>query len=156
MLADRKVWLEVVTLVVPNLNDSEEELRDAARFLAGVSPDIPWHVTAFHDDYKMAGRGSTQATRLLRAAEIGREEGLRFVYAGNVPGSVGEWEDTRCPSCAAVVVKRRGFRVLEKRVGAGGACAACGALVPGIWSAGAPAVPQERLDEGLALQARTL
>jgi pyruvate formate lyase activating enzyme len=138
----RGIWLEVVTLVVPGLNDSEEELRDAARFLAAVSPDIPWHVTAFHDDYKMTDRGATGARRLLRAAEIGREEGLRWVYAGNIPGQVGEWEDTRCARCAAAVVKRRGFRVVKRRLDEGGGCLSCGTKVPGIWSVGALPVPQ--------------
>lgn len=129
----RGVWLEVVTLLVPGMNDTDEEVRDAARFLAGVSPDIPWHVTAFHDDYRMRDRGSTPASRLVRAAEIGREEGLRYVYAGNLPGAVGNLEDTRCAGCGFAAVERTGYRIRRNRVGAG-ACARCGAGIPGMWT----------------------
>jgi len=132
-LKRRGFWVEVVTLVVPGLNDTDEELRDAARFLARLDADLPWHVTAYHDDYRMEGRGGTPPSRLLRAAEIGREEGLRFVYAGNLPGRVGEWEDTRCPSCAVPVVVRRGFRVVRCAVGGDGACPSCGVRLPGLW-----------------------
>ena len=96
--SSRGFWVEVVTLVVPGHNDSDEELRDAARFLASLSPDLPWHVTAFHPDYRMAGTPPRQpSATLLRAAEIGREEGLRYVYAGNLPGRVGDGETTFCP-----------------------------------------------------------
>src|SRR5205814_5586825 len=85
MVHERGLWLEVVTLVIPGFNDGDEELRQAARFLASVSPDIPWHVTAFHQDYKMTEPDATPAETLMRAAEIGTAEGLRFVYAGNLP-----------------------------------------------------------------------
>jgi len=132
-LVARGLWVEVVTLVIPGWNDSDEELADAARFLASVSPDIPWHVTAFHDDYKMSDRGGTPVSSLLRAAEIGRREGLRFVYAGNLPGRVGDGEDTRCPGCATVVVERRGFRVLGIRLTADGQCPSCRTSIPGLW-----------------------
>ena len=90
-------WLEVVTLVVPGFNDSDAELKDIARFLAGISPDIPWHVTAFRQDYKMTGPGHTPPEPLIRAAAIGRAAGLRYVYAGNLPGSTADLENTRCP-----------------------------------------------------------
>src|SRR5690242_10686502 len=83
------VWVEIVTLLVPGFNDSEAELRGLTRFLAGVSVDIPWHVTAFHQDYKMTGPENTTAAMLQRAAAIAREAGLRYVYAGNLPGRVG-------------------------------------------------------------------
>lgn len=133
-LKARGFWVEVVTLVIPGLNDSEEELRDAARFLGGLDRDIPWHVTAYHDDYRMEGRGGTPARSLLRAAEIGRKEGLRFVYAGNLPGRVGEWENTCCPACGVPVVERRGFRVVRNAVAAGGRCPDCGERLPGLWT----------------------
>lgn len=134
-LVARGVWVEVVTLVVPGFNDSDEELRDAARFLVGVSRDIPWHVTAFHDDYRMTGLGGTPVRRLLRAAEIGREEGLRFVYAGNLPGRVGDHESTRCPGCGRTVVARSGFRVLSNHLAPGGRCPSpsCGLTIPGLF-----------------------
>ena len=127
-------WVEVVTLVVPGMNDSAEELRDAARFLVSVSPDIPWHVTAFHPDYRMDDRPPTSIRSLLRAAEIGLEEGLRFVYAGNLPGAVRNLENTYCPGCSTLLVERTGFRVLRNAIGADGACPGCRRAIPGVWS----------------------
>jgi pyruvate formate lyase activating enzyme len=129
-------WLECLTLVIPGFNDSEEELRDAARFIASVSKDVPWHVTAFHPDYKMDGTPPTPARTLLRACEIGAEEGLNFVYAGNVPGGVGEWENTRCPSCRTTLVERRGFVVTKNLLAGDGKCFHCGATIPGFWEGG--------------------
>lgn len=135
MAHERGLWVEVVTLIVPGFNDSNDELWDAARYIASVSPDIPWHVTAFHPDYKMIEPGRTPASTLLRAAEIGAEAGLRYVYAGNLPGATGEWEDTRCPSCNATLIHRRGFVVLQNRLAeTGGRCPKCGTPIPGIWS----------------------
>ena len=134
LVYERGIWLEVLTLVIPEFNDSEEELRRAASYIASISKDIPWHVTAFHPDYKMNDRGATPASKIVRAAEIGAEEGLRFVYAGNVPGRVGEWENTRCPECRATVIERFGFRVLANRL-QGGACPECGYKLPGRWDA---------------------
>src|SRR5512132_2128262 len=134
LVYERGIWLEVLTLVIPGFNDSEEELRRAASTIASISKDIPWHVTAFHPDYKMNDRGATPASKIVRAAEIGAEEGLRFVYAGNVPGRVGEWENTRCPECRATVIERYGFRVLANRLSAG-ACPKCGYKLPGRWDA---------------------
>lgn len=132
-LIARHIWTEVVTLVVPGLNDSDPELGSIASFLVSVSPEIPWHVTAFHPDFEMADRESTSATTLRRAAEIGRQAGLKFVYAGNLPGRTGELEDTRCPGCGVTLIRRRGFAVLENRVGATGCCPACSVPIPGIW-----------------------
>jgi pyruvate formate lyase activating enzyme len=128
-------WLECLTLVIPGFNDSEEELRDAARFIASVSRDVPWHVTAFHPDYKMDRTPPTSPATLLRACEIGSEEGLRYVYAGNAPGQVGEWENTRCPSCRATLVERRGFVVTRNRLESG-VCYRCGTAIPGHWAGG--------------------
>ena len=135
-------WLEVVTLIVPGFNDSPDELRQIAEFLAGVSPAIPWHVTAFHGDYKMTGPPDTRPEALARAAEAGRAAGLRYVYAGNLPGRTGGLENTRCHACGGLLVERRGFRVLRNRVSAEGACPDCGAGIPGVWSAG----PRRRED----------
>jgi pyruvate formate lyase activating enzyme len=128
----RGIGLEVLPLVIPEFNDSEAELREAARFVASVSPEIPWHVTAFHPDYKMNDRGGTPAKTLLRAAEIGVEAGLQFVYAGNLPGRTGEWENTRCPNCKATVIERYGFRVTKNSL-VDGACPKCGRAIPGRW-----------------------
>ncbi len=133
-LHEKDFWVEVVTLVVPGFNDSDEELTDIARFLASVSADIPWHVTAFHPDYRMGDRGSTPVQTLLRAAEIGTREGLHFVYAGNLPGLVQDLENTWCPGCRSLLVERVGFRVRQSRVGADGRCPECRHAIPGVWS----------------------
>jgi pyruvate formate lyase activating enzyme len=132
------IWIEVLTLVIPGFNDSEEELRDAAQFIASISVDIPWHVTAFHPDYKMNATPPTPARTLLRACEIGTDAGLKFVYAGNLPGAVGPWENTRCPSCGSFVIERFGFLVRANRL-VDGNCPKCGKAVPGRWTA--PVVP---------------
>jgi pyruvate formate lyase activating enzyme len=128
-------WVEVVTLLIPGLNDDPAELRDLTRFLVSVSPDIPWHVTAFHGDYQMTGTRNTLASDLIRAAAIGRDEGLRYVYAGNLPGEVGGLEDTRCPSCGATVIARRGYRVSQRAQDAEGRCLACRTPIAGYWKA---------------------
>ncbi len=125
-------WLEVVTLVIPGYNDSNDELRQIADFLVSVSADIPWHVTAFHPDYKMTDRGETPADTLMRAAAIGHDVGLHFVYAGNLPGETGEFENTRCPSCQATLVERRGYRILANRI-VDARCPECRHEIPGRW-----------------------
>jgi pyruvate formate lyase activating enzyme len=133
MAHGRGLWVEVVTLVVPGFNDSIEELMDTARFIASVSPDIPWHVTAFHKDYRMVEPDNTRAEHLLRAAEIGEEAGLHFVYAGNLPGRSGRYEDTFCPGCGNRLIQRMGFALLGYRLTDSGTCPDCGTAVPGIW-----------------------
>ena len=127
-------WVELVTLVVPGFNDSEAELRDAAQFIRSVSPAIPWHVTAFHQDYRMQDHANTTVDALLRAAEIGYSEGLHYVYAGNLPGHVGDYEHTYCPGCHTRLIGRRGFKISSYRLTAEGACPACGTPIPGIWA----------------------
>jgi len=129
----RRIWLEIVTLVVPQFNDSDDELTRIAEFIASVSLDIPWHVTAFHEDYKMRDNGSTTAATLLRAYAIGRRAGLRYVYPGNIPGALGDLESTHCPGCGIVVVSRIGFRVLANRLDENGSCGDCGTQIPGRW-----------------------
>jgi len=141
-LVQRGIWVEVVTLIVPGLNDAPAELAAIAEFLAGISPDIPWHVTAFHPDYEMTDAPPTSAATLRGAVEIGRAAGLRFVYAGNLPGQVGGEEDTRCPGCRATLVERTGFTVLGSHISAAGACQRCGTTIPGLWSRQGPWNPQ--------------
>jgi pyruvate formate lyase activating enzyme len=133
MVRARGLWLEVVTLLVPGFNDSQDELRAMAQFLVSVSPDIPWHVTAFHPDYKMTGPPATTARQLMRAAEIGAEAGLHFVYAGNLPGRVGPWENTFCPQCRAALIERAGYLVRAYRITGAGQCPKCGLAIPGLW-----------------------
>ncbi|HSV85640.1 MAG TPA: AmmeMemoRadiSam system radical SAM enzyme [Levilinea sp.] len=128
------LWLEVVTLVIPGFNDSREELWDAGRFLASVSPDIPWHLTAFHPDYQMTDTAGTPAATLQMAAEIGQEAGLHYVYAGNLPGRVGSLEDTFCPHCQEMLIQRRGFVVQRYRLTANGACPRCATRIAGVWT----------------------
>jgi pyruvate formate lyase activating enzyme len=130
------LWLEIVTLLIPGFNDSSDELRRLTEFLAGISPDIPWHVTAFHGDYKMQNdvARDTNAEDLLRAVEIGRESGLRYIYAGNLPGMVGEWEDTRCPKCSETLIERYGYLIKDYRLTPDGHCPNCDTTIPGRWS----------------------
>jgi pyruvate formate lyase activating enzyme len=128
-------WVEIVTLIVPGFNDSDDELKRMAEFLASVSPDLPWHVTAFHKDYKMTEPSNTSSGTLVRAAGIGKAAGLRYVYAGNLAGRTGELENTYCPNCRALLVERIGFHVLDYRLTATGSCPGCGAAIAGRWAA---------------------
>ena len=127
-------WLEIVTLVVPDYNDSDEELTQIAEFIASISEDIPWHTTAFQPQYKMNDRDSTPVTTLLRAREAGKKAGLKFVYSGNRPGDVGNTENTLCPQCGKTLIERYGFRVLTNNL-VKGACPDCGQSIPGKWVA---------------------
>jgi pyruvate formate lyase activating enzyme len=129
------MWVEVVTLVIPGFNDSDDELKRLTEFVASVSPDIPWHVSAFHQDYKMTDADNTSPETLLRAAEIGRSAGLRFVYAGNLPGQVGDLENTRCPNCRELLIERYGYLITSYHLSAQGSCPKCGTTIPGRWAA---------------------
>jgi len=130
------LWLEIVTLLIPGFNDSADELRRLTEFLAGISPDIPWHVTAFHGDYKMQNdvARDTRPEDLLRAIEIGQQSGLRYIYAGNLPGMVGQWENTRCPQCGETLIKRHGYLITDYRLTPDGRCPQCATSIPGRWS----------------------
>lgn len=123
-------WVEVVTLLVPGFNDSDAEVSAMAAFLAGLSRDIPWHLTAFHPDYKMRDAAPTPPQTLLRARDLALSAGLRYVYCGNVRGSEGQ--DTACRACGRAVIRREGFSVAENLLGPGGACP-CGERLPGFW-----------------------
>jgi pyruvate formate lyase activating enzyme len=127
-------WLEIVTLLIPGFNDSDDELRRLAEFLANISPDIPWHVTAFHADYKMNDERDTTPDDLLRAAEVGRAAGLRYIYAGNLPGTVESLEDTRCPRCGETLISRYGYFIQDYRLTPEGRCPRCSAQIPGRWA----------------------
>ena len=128
------VWLEIVTLLIPEFNDSDGELRKLTEFLAGVSPDIPWHVTAFHQDYKMTSPHDTRPADLLRAAAIGHEAGLRYIYCGNLPGRVKKFESTHCHQCGEMLIRRSGYWIEEYRLTAEGNCPSCATPLPGRWS----------------------
>ncbi|OQX66190.1 MAG: AmmeMemoRadiSam system radical SAM enzyme [Desulfococcus sp. 4484_242] len=127
------IWLEVTTLLIPGLNDSEEELKDLARFLAEIDPGIPWHISRFHPTYRLTDRPITPIRSVRRARDIGYEAGLQYVYTGNVPGDEGE--NTFCHKCRTPLIERLGFRVNRNRI-ADGRCPECGATVPGVWLTG--------------------
>jgi pyruvate formate lyase activating enzyme len=133
MVHERGFWLEVLTLVIPGFSSDPGELRAAAEYIAGVSPDIPWHVTAFHEDYKFQGMGNTATEHLIAACEIGAAAGLRYVYAGNLPGRVGRWETTHCPSCDTALIERAGYTIVANRLTERGACPRCALAIPGMW-----------------------
>jgi len=126
-------WVEVVTLIVPGFNDSDDELKRIAAFLASVSPDIPWHMTAFHPDYRMDNISATPPETLVRAYDIGRAAGLNFCYPGNRAGRVGTRENTYCSACGELLIQRTGFYVLENRMGPFGSCPKCSRRAPGVW-----------------------
>ncbi len=125
------IWVEVTTLVVPEMNDSPEELRDIAHFIASeLGPHVPWHVSRFHGEYHMTAASSTPIQTLELACRIGAEEGLKYIYCGNVAGLVDE--RTHCPACGQVVVDRTGFSIREVRL-KDGACPKCNQAIEGIW-----------------------
>jgi len=131
---DMGMWVEIVTLLIPNFNDSPNELRRLTDFIASVSVDIPWHVTAFHADYKMNNERDTTVEDLLRAVEIGRSAGLKYIYAGNLPGMVQECEDTHCPRCHETLIRRYGYLITDYRLTPEGACPRCSTRIPGRWA----------------------
>jgi pyruvate formate lyase activating enzyme len=128
------IWVEIVTLLIPGFNDSDEELHRLTEFVASVSPEIPWHVTAFHKDYKMSDPADTKPEDLMRAAEIGKAAGLHYIYAGNLPGRVGDLEDTRCHKCGNTLIRRYGYLIEDYRLTPQGCCSNCGTALPGRWA----------------------
>ena len=129
LMKELGVWVEVTTLIIPGLNDGEQELRDIARFVKGIGPDIPWHVTQFYPTYKIVDRPRTPVETLRRAREIGMEEGLRYVYEGNVPGEGGE--NTYCHACGALLIERFGLELIGNRL-QDGKCPKCGIRIDGV------------------------
>lgn len=121
------IWVEVTTLVIPGQNASTEELRRIARFIAETDPDIPWHISRFHPDYEFTETPATPIEVLHKARSIGKEEGLRYVYIGNV---LGESESTQCPSCGKTLIQRDGFQVSDYKI-KDSACPFCGSQVGG-------------------------
>lgn len=128
-LVEQKVWVEVTTLVIPGLNDDPSELADAARFLRTVSPDIPWHLSRYHPANRWQKSPPTDVATLRRAREIGLEQGLRYVYTGNVWGDEGE--HTYCPGCQTMVIKRHGFHSKPVAISSGH-CIECGLQIAGV------------------------
>lgn len=123
-------WLEVTTLLIPGVNDSEAEVRDCASFICKeLGPDTPWHLSAFHGAYRMADHPASTLAQLETAWRIGKGEGLRHVYMGNMTSAVGA--NTYCPDCGELVVERRGFETLM--AAEGGTCPKCGQVIAGVW-----------------------
>ncbi|MDH5752844.1 MAG: AmmeMemoRadiSam system radical SAM enzyme [Deltaproteobacteria bacterium] len=129
------VWVEVVSLIVPGMNDTDRELRAMAGFIAEISQDIPWHVTAFYPTYRMQDRQGTPLESLVRAWRMGKEVGLRHIYPGNTRGQLEGMDNTVCPHCRALLVERRGYSLLKNRL-QDGRCPDCQAEIPGRWHAG--------------------
>ncbi len=124
------IWIELTTLVIPGWNDSDEDLKGIARFIADeVGTETPWHVSRFHPTFKMTDRPPTPVAALARARQIGLDAGLRYVYEGNVPG--GEGENTCCPACGEALIRRRGFLLVENRIRKG-KCPDCATVIDGI------------------------
>ena len=125
------VWLEIVVLLVPTLNDSAEEIRDLSRWVhKTLGPDVPVHFTRFHPTYRLTDLPPTPVATLERSWDIGREAGLNYVYLGNVPGHPGE--NTVCPGCGEILIRRVGFRVITNDL-VKGACPKCKRKIPGVW-----------------------
>ena len=129
LMRELGIWVEITTLIVPGENDSEEELMAIAQFIAGVDKNIPWHVSRFHPDYKFTDHEPTPEATLKKAQELGKNCGLTYIYAGNVYG----WgNDTYCPSCKKLLIKREIFNVLEYNIKEG-KCAYCNTVIPGVF-----------------------
>jgi len=130
LMREMGLWVEITTLVIPTLNDSDREFEEIAQFIVSLGADVPWHISAFYPTYKMLDHPRTPAASLHRAREIGMKAGLRYVYCGNIPGEGGE--DTFCPHCKKKVIERVGFRILNNRV-VNGTCQYCHTKIEGVW-----------------------
>ena len=131
LMRELGIWVEITTLVIPTLNDSEEECEKIAQFILSLGAEVPWHLSAFYPTYKMLHLPRTPATTLHRAREIGIKTGLRYVYCGNIPGQEGE--DTFCPQCGQSVIERVGFRVARNDV-VKGECRHCHTTIKSDWA----------------------
>jgi pyruvate formate lyase activating enzyme len=126
------IWVELTTLLIPDLNNSDKELKELTEFIASVSPDIPWHISRFMPLYKQSHLKMTSREDLLKASEIGKKNGLKYVYIGNMEGK--GFGDTLCPKCGTILVGRNGFSVRQNLLKKDGHCPKCGIVIPGVWS----------------------
>ncbi len=133
-MKDLGIWVEITTLIVPGLNDSEEELNQIANFVVHMDPGIPWHISRFHPDFEYLSCSATPVEILHKAYSIGKKAGLRYVYLGNVPA---ESEDTVCPACQEPLIQRHGFSASENRIREG-KCPACGQEIQGVFNLNNP------------------
>ncbi len=130
---EKGIWIEITTLLIPNKNDSDEEIRNIARFIASVDTSIPWHLSAFHPTYKMLDVSYTPESTLLRAYKIGQEEGLKYLYVGNIDNQ--NHESTYCPSCHEKVIERNGHigQFVTNKLNKNGVCPYCDYKLEGVW-----------------------
>ena len=124
------IWVEITTLLIPSLNDSDEELKDIAQFIAGLGVETPWHISRFHPQFKMLNVPVTPLSSLHRAVEIGKQSGLKYVYSGNVPGNDGE--NTKCFNCGNLLIERYGFKIVSMNL-KGNKCSNCGTELEGVF-----------------------
>jgi len=124
------IWLEITTLLIPGLNDSDDELKDIAAFISGLGKEIPWHISRFHPQFKMLHKPATPVASLHRACRIGKEAGLKYVYSGNVPGDEGE--NTYCANCANLLIRRYGYKIIHNNLSET-SCSHCGKKLEGIF-----------------------
>ena len=124
------IWVEITTLLIPSLNDSDEELKDIAQFIAGLGVETPWHISRFHPQFKMLNVPVTPLSSLHRAVEIGKQSGLKYVYSGNVPGDDGE--NTKCFNCGNLLIERYGFKIVSMDL-KGNKCSNCGTELEGVF-----------------------
>jgi len=125
------IWIEITTLIIPTLNDSEEELRKIAEFISEVGEDTPWHISQFYPTYKLITLPRTPVATLRKASKIGLEAGLKYVYEGNVPGENGE--NTYCPNCEKLLIHRFGYQIRENKI-KNSTCTFCGAKIDGLYT----------------------
>lgn len=131
-VADAGVWFEIVTLIIPSLNDSADEIKRMTEWIVKeLGRDVPVHFSRFHPAYKLRNLPPTPLETLFRARRLAQEQGCRFVYVGNVPGQEGQ--NTLCPSCESLLIERYGFRVLKNKL-VNGTCPSCKTAIPGVWS----------------------
>ena len=124
------IWLEITTLLIPGLNDSKEELKDIAEFIAGLDSSIPWHISRFHPTYQLKNRPSTPPESIRSARDIGYEAGLKYVYTGNLQGDDGE--NTFCHGCKSLLINRLGFSIIYNRI-TKACCPRFSTEIPGVW-----------------------
>ena len=130
MMVDEGIWVEVTTLIIKGKNDSDKDLEEMATFIAdGLGRQVPWHLSAFHPDYKMKNHEYTGIETLEKASAIGKKAGLYYVYMGNVPVH----GDTYCPDCSELLIDRTGYSVTINRL-EDGHCPKCGRKIEGVWS----------------------
>jgi len=129
-MAGEGIWLEVTTLIIPGENDSDQDLHAMATFIADtLGRHVPWHLSAFHPDYKMREHQPTAIETLIRAKKIGQEAGLHYLYLGNVPVDGNTW----CPKCGALLIERSGYAVTV-HMSQDGYCPVCQRQLEGVWS----------------------